>query len=144
VVFDRDAYDVAWNWFRVHADQRLDLFKSYLTWIIALTAGYVSLLQLGAFEAAIMVGILGITVGWVFKKLDERAAALLKLAEKALKKEEAKLAERSGNAEIELIARAEIPAHDHWTYRKSFNVLFVGTSILFGIGCLYALKRLAS
>ena len=140
--FNRAAYDVAWNWFRVHADQRMDLFRTYIVWVVALSAGYVSLIELKAFEAAMMVAIIGVLFGWLFKRLDERVAGLLKNSERALKTEETKLSIEANNPDVELVAAADRNLNGHWTYRRSFNALFVSTSALFLLGVAWAIKGL--
>lgn len=136
--FNRDAYDVAWNWFRVHADQRLELFKTYIVWVVALSAGYVSLIQIKANEAAILVTVVGILLGWVFKKLDQRVSSLLKLGEEALDAEEARLAIATSSESIRLVKRANEIATQQWSYRKSFNLIYAATSILFCLGLVWS------
>jgi len=132
--FNKDAYQVAWNWFRVHADQRMDLFKTFVVITLGLTAGYISLYNLKSYAAACGVAALGFVLSAAFKFLDIRVAALLKFGEAALKAEERRLRTEVGYDEILIVANSQPASLGFLTYRRILNVIYMGASVLFIAG----------
>ncbi|MES0094264.1 hypothetical protein [Mesorhizobium sp. M0030] len=129
--FNKDAYQMAWNWFRVHADQRMELFKTYVYVVIGLTAGYISLYNLKSYLAACGVSALALIICLAFKALDVRVSGLLKFAESALIVEEERLKDEVEYDDIRIVAKSSPPSKGFITYRRIFNAIFVGTGLLF-------------
>lgn len=75
----------AWDYFSVHAAQRLTGFQFYITLATALVGGYLVLIaDEDTRRLAFVVGLLLVFLSFVFFKLDQRTARLIKNAEQAL------------------------------------------------------------
>jgi hypothetical protein len=88
------ARDMAWNWFMLHAQQRLTVFRSYLLISGALFAGYGTILSTGAVKRAVfllLVSIISLLITLVFSRLDKRNAELIKIGEGYLDAEQERL-----------------------------------------------------
>jgi hypothetical protein len=83
---DKDILEHAWKYFTIHASQRLLLFNIFMVSSAATVAGLAACLQQSPLFSALGVGLGGILVlnAFVFWKLDQRSAFLVKHAEDAL------------------------------------------------------------
>lgn len=87
------AREYAWNWFQYHAGQRQAVFRFYLIMCGALSTAYWTAFKSpGTRGYAFAFGIGLIITSFLFWRLDERSAKLIKLAESYLKLEEGRLA----------------------------------------------------
>ena len=76
----------AWDYFALHADQRLRAFHFYILLSTAVLGGFGLLLRNGEFHPWMSVaGFLLVFLSFVFWKLDNRTRQLVKLGENALK-----------------------------------------------------------
>ena len=82
----RDMLEHAWRYFDLHAQQRISLFNYFLIASGSVAAGLAaSLQQSGLFQIlGAGLGTLLILISFVFWKLDQRTAFLVKHAEEAL------------------------------------------------------------
>lgn len=88
------AREMAWNWFALHAQQRMTVFQSYLFIFGALFAGYGTLLSTGAKENAVFmiaVGVIAVLITHLFARLDRRNATLVKIGEDYLRIEQKRI-----------------------------------------------------
>jgi hypothetical protein len=144
----RDHREYAWEYFRVHAQQRMSLFNFFVLFSSLATTGLV-----GTFHEKTHIHIVGIGLGLllmfisvVFWRLDERVRFLIKHAERALKWIETKyeLEDCAGRPHVlrlftceESITSNERPL----TYSKCFQWTF----LLFGlVGLVGAIISAAS
>jgi hypothetical protein len=138
----------AWRYFALHASQRISLFNFFLIVEGTMGAGLAACLRGSQFLnlLGVALGVLMAFVSFVFWKLDQRTAFLVKYAEVAI-------------AEIENalpIAAARIishePAHSAeragvgpvWTYGEIFRVVFVVMSVLGVAGGVLSFVRFAA
>jgi hypothetical protein len=76
----------AWDYFAVHASQRLTTFQFYVTLSTAMTGGYILLLRnTGGFKWMALIGLLIFIFSITFWQLDKRNRELVKNGENALK-----------------------------------------------------------
>lgn len=140
-----DFREYAWNYFALHAGQRLQTFEFYITLSTAILGGFFAMMQ--AAHASRWVSLLGFLLSFlsfVFWKLDCRTRNLIKNAEEALKALDAQHGlPRQGTVPhpLELFAR---DAHvsdskpkwplttGHFSYSRCFEWVFIA----FGIGGL--------
>src|SRR4051794_38095729 len=90
----KQAREHAWNWFALHAAQRMQAFNFFLVATAFLVAGYASLLEKYR-GAAFCVALLGAWVAFWFHRLDMRSRQLVKAGELALTALETQLAEKT-------------------------------------------------
>jgi hypothetical protein len=83
----RDHRDYAWEYFKVHAQQRMSLFNFFVIFSSLATTCLVATFQekAQAHLVGIGLGVLLLAISFVFWKLDERVRFLVKHAERALK-----------------------------------------------------------
>jgi hypothetical protein len=74
----------AWDYFAVHAAQRLAAFQFFITLATAIVGGYIALVGTGGQKWMALLGLLLSTLAFVFYKLDCRTKELIKNAESAL------------------------------------------------------------
>lgn len=87
----KDHRDYAWEYFKVHAQQRMSLFNFFVVFSTLVIAGIASTFQ-GLLQAPWVgtgLGGLLMLISFVFWKLDQRVRFLIKHAESALKRIEA-------------------------------------------------------
>ena len=78
--------EYAWDYFQLHAEQRLKAFQFFITLATAIVGGFLLLFRYGqAHKWAAVLGVLLIFLSFVFWKLDLRTRGLVKNAEAALK-----------------------------------------------------------
>jgi hypothetical protein len=78
--------DYAWNYFEVHAQQRLQLFEFYITISTATLAGFFALLQVASARPLVCLVAFALSFfSFIFWKLESRTRALVKNGEDALK-----------------------------------------------------------
>src|SRR5437773_1673680 len=80
----KEALSHAWNWFSLHAAQRLQSFHFFLIATAFLVAAYATLLEKRP-GAAFAVGLLGAWVSFWFNRLERRTKQLVKAGEAALR-----------------------------------------------------------
>jgi hypothetical protein len=79
-----EARRFAWDHFDLHAKHRLEMFKSYVTFLGLTYAGYAASLQLKAYIVAFALSLLAIALSAIFFLFDIRIRTLLKISERYL------------------------------------------------------------
>jgi hypothetical protein len=138
------ALEHAWNWFKYHAEQRLKVFQFFLVAngliVTGIGAGLINDLNFLAFA----VCDFGIIVSIAFYRLDKRVSQLVKIGERAMRIEEAKLSKVSGNSNIEICKSTEEPSTmDHGSYSDAFRLVFFSLGFLYFSSAVYSLWKLA-
>ena len=133
---EKQAREHAWNWFALHAAQRMQSFNFFLISTAFLVAGYGSLLEKRP-EAAAAVAILGAWIAFWFHRMDIRTKQLLDAAEDALKPLQKRLAEQV-KVDMEMFYKVIKPTDGASKYRKA--ILAIELSVLGGflIAAVYA------
>jgi len=129
-----------WNYFNVHANQRMSMFNFFLVLTGLLGAGLAACVQ-GQRVLQLLGGITGLflsAVAFAFYKLDQRTSFLVKHAEGAMVRLESefKIAEaRIFTAEISETASRSLLSSilGMWTYGTSLRFIFLLT-VLAGLG----------
>lgn len=119
----KEAHEFAWKHFDFHARQRIDDFKSYLTLVTIMFAGFGVALQIRIFELGVMLCVLSFLLALIFLALEERNKQLVKVSEGYLKRSEARLKKAIGVSEITLFAKSEA-VHKFLGMRLSYSKLF--------------------
>lgn len=148
---DFNLQQYAWNYFQLHAEQRLKTFEFYIVMATVLLSGYgVSLKEDDLKPIGVVLGILLTILSFVFWKLDVRNKQLIKNAEQALKTIEKEcIPESSGNTHniLKLFSYDDEQKKNrtsflfwrrYFSYSNCFNVMFIVFAILGIIASLWA------
>ena len=133
------SLDHAWNWFALHAAQRMQTFNYFLIVTGFMVAGYSSLLE-NQNSVAIGVALLGAWVSYWFSRLDSRTRQLIKAGEETLKLLQARLATRAKLQEINMLANVERTDLGASSYTKVIFVIEWSVTAGFLIAAIYAAK----
>src|SRR5262249_22514193 len=116
------ARDHAWDWFALHASQRMQTFNFFLVVTAFLIAAYGSLLEKHR-AAALVVAVAGAWFAVWFNRLDYRTRQLIQAGENALGASEARLREKVGVSELEIVRIVAKPSRGASTYRRVIGVI---------------------
>ena len=143
----------AWDYFAVHAAQRLTGFQFFITLATALVGGYLVLIaNSDNRKLASIVGFLLVFFSFVFFKLDQRTRALIKNAERALDELDAghELSDDTQGApsHLRLFSSDEFqnrqnptmnPFKMRFSYSRCFSSVFLCFSIIGLFAAIYSL-----
>ena len=145
---DESFRKYAWDYFALHADQRLKAFHFYILLSTAILGGFAILLKNGAFHKWMAVfGFFLMFFSFVFWKLDNRTRGLIKHGEEALEFLDAQhgLEQLDGSPHpLAIFARekhlsAKLPLYSvtsaHFTYARCFRWVFA-MFFLIGLGTI--------
>ena len=133
----KQAREYAWNWFALHAAQRMQTFNFFLVATAFLAAGYASLLYKHR-VAAFGVALLGAWLAVWFNRLDSRSRQLVKAGERALVALEAQLSAAAGIADLKIVQTVERPEPGTSSYRRVIKVIQWTLFAVFLLGAVYA------
>jgi hypothetical protein len=129
----KDTLDHAWNYFVLHAGQRMSLFNFFLVLAGLVAAGLAACIQqsgpLQLLGAAL--GLLLTLVSFIFWKLDQRVSFLLKHAENAIANIESSIPVSVGrlvSSEVTQTSAAHAKGFilfRMWTYGTAFRAVFL-------------------
>lgn len=144
----KDMLEHAWRYFALHATQRISLFNFFVVISASLSAGLATCLQKGGVFQLVGAGLGGLLalISFLFWKLDQRTAFLIKHAERAITDLEADLPSRSAHL---LSKEPEVSAdrtkgfwiRRMWTYGAAFRLMFLVMGTVGTIGAALALAR---
>jgi len=132
----KEARAHAWDWFALHANQRMQAFNFFLVATGFLVAAYASALPKLP-PVACGVALLGSWVTFWFSRLDARSRELVKAGEVALSECESQLAESTGSSAFRIVAAVERPAKWVPSYSRAFDLIQVAILAFFLAGAFY-------
>ena len=92
----KQAREHAWNWFALHATQRMQAFNFFMVATAFLIAAYASILEKHPGAAAVLAGM-GVWITFWFNRLDARTHRLVEAGEDSLRVSQARLASLADN-----------------------------------------------
>lgn len=134
----------AWEYYAIVAAQRLTVINFYIAISTVLSGGQIAFLQTPQYsKATVGLGILLVTLSFIFWKWDKRSSDLIKLAEATLRHFEEQLASEQKNSvnsiaylftnEYSFTRRKKsskwLFIHIYFTYRICLNLLFLTFSL---------------
>ncbi len=150
-----DQRQYVWNYFQLHASQRLSTFNFYIVISTAIAAGYLVTIGVGSIPIpAILLGFTISLLSFIFWKLDVRNKQMIKNAEEALKYLEALTYTLRNTNESNVLkiftyeeeqtnrmkgSKSFWPWKNHYSYSKCFNIVFAVFGILGLLGTAYAI-----
>lgn len=156
----KDQTEYAWNYFQLHAGQRMSLFNFFVVISALLTGGLAtSMSNDNEFEHALIGILLGsglMIVSFVFWKLDQRVRYLIKHAETTLKRiERCLLPEDESQDNSSALFSAEerqtekLPKVSSWKfwklhmhYSECFKLMYITFAAIGFFGMILAIWRL--
>jgi len=128
-----DAREFAWRHFDFHAKQRIEVFKAYLTLVTIVYAGCGVSVQSKAYSIGLTLCAVSIIFSVVFYLFDVRSRQLIKISERYLIKEEARLAQLTKNEAIRLFRKSDLAAAVakqgfRVTFSNLFSALFISNA----------------
>jgi hypothetical protein len=137
---DREAREYAWNWFALHAGQRLQLVNFWLVAVAFLAAAFVQSQISHARPVAAGVAAVGAVSSIAFQRLDVRTRQLTTVAEDALREFEAEWIAQGATGLAALVARSEGLRQSRLdSYRLIIQSLQVSVAAMFAGAFIYAL-----
>ena len=134
----KDALDHAWDWFSLHATQRLQAVNFYLVATAFLSAAFVTAVKESMYVLAGGISILAACISYMFYRMERRIQSLIKAAERAIRPLEATLAAALDNDALRIVDHVEEGQVGEWKYSKVFRYLYFVTGSAFGLGFIYA------
>ncbi len=135
-----EAQTYAWNWFALHAGQRLQLVNFWLVAVAFLASAYVQ--ARASHLVAIQVGlaVTGAAASLGFMRLDRRTRQLVQVSEDALRYLETTMVEAGMNDVTELVRRAgEVSQARLDSYRIIIQGMQLLVAFLFLAAAIYSL-----
>jgi hypothetical protein len=124
----------AWNWFALHAGQRLQCLYFFILATSALVAVFGTALSSGKTGAALGIALGGAAVAVLFNLLDGRSKELVKAGEAAMREFEARIATETGIDAIRLVDRVETTRISRSASLSKAVKLFHGVAVVLWIG----------
>lgn len=120
-----EASKHAWDWFALHAAQRMQTVNFFIVLQTALlaAAGLAIKERLVVMELLAGAGVLVLT--FIFYRLERRVRKLVKLGENALRYEQDRIARTDGNEMIKFCELADAAADDQMTYGQLFLCMYL-------------------
>ena len=109
------ALEHAWNWFSLHAAQRMQTFHFFLVATAFLMAAYAALLEKHRW-VALVVACVGAWIAFWFTRLDNRTWQLIKAGEDVLKICQSGLAKSAGIPALDMLQAVERPTDGASSY----------------------------
>jgi hypothetical protein len=131
--------DHAWQWFNLHATQRMQAVNFFLVATAFLSTAYVAALRFPAVAAG--VSALGILFSLVFYRFEIRIQELVKAGEKALYPAQQKLADLTGIQEFKICETVETAKRPLTKYSVVIRALYGSTAVAFLLAFTYAVSR---
>ena len=106
----KQARDLAWKHFQLHAGHRIEMFKAYVAFGAIIYAGYGASLQYKYYLVGFILSVLLILLSVIFYLFDTRIKQLLKISERYLLDDELKLSAAIDNPNIRLFKKSNVIA----------------------------------
>jgi hypothetical protein len=135
------ALDFAWDYFSLHASQRMTVFNYFVAFAGLILTGMATAIQASPRLAMVGValGLLLVALSFIFWKLDQRTAFLIDHAKAAIVELEPPAAPLIASEEYKTpIAERETGL---WTYGKAFRVIFATMALVGLIGAALGALR---
>jgi len=135
----KQAREHAWNWFALHATQRMQAFNFFVVATAFLVAAYASLLDKEPAAAAVLA-IVGAWLAFWFNRLDARRRQLVQAGEDALRVSQARLANLADNQSLMILDAVDELAPGASSYRRVITLIQWTIIALFLLAAIYAIR----
>ncbi len=114
-----EARRFAWDYFDLHSKHRLEMFKSYVTFVGLIYAGFGAALQTQLYAICFVLSFLAVALSAIFYLFDVRIRQLIKISESYLLDSEKQLSQLVSNPKIRLFRQSDLITHIN---RRCFRV----------------------
>lgn len=135
---DQSSLDHTWQWFALHAEQRMQGVNFFLVATTIIGAGFVAAVQSHDKLLAIGVGVFGMFITFYFSRLELRVRELIHAGEAAMKPLQARLAIAAGIEQLRLLDSVELPKFTMTKYSHVIRFLHWTIGVGFGLAAIYA------
>jgi cytochrome b561 len=135
---DQAALAHAWDWFALHARQRMQCVNFFFLAVAFLATAYGTAMTKDLHALAVGICVLGILISHYFHRLDQRTRALVDAGRKALRPFQQRLAHETNIQELEILKGVE-QKKKGTSYSDILRMLHWTTIFAFLVGGLYAL-----
>ena len=135
----KQAREHAWNWFALHASQRMQAFNFFVVATTFLIAAYASILEKHPAAAAVLAFV-GAWLAYWFNRLDARSRQLVDAGEDALKVSQERLADLADNQALMILEAVDEPRPGASSYGRVITVIQWTIIALFLFGAIYAIR----
>jgi len=135
----KQAREHAWNWFALHATQRMQAFNFFVVATAFLIAAYASLLDKEPAAAAVLA-IVGAWLAFWFNRLEARSRQLVEAGEDALRVSQARLANLADNQSLMILDAVDELAAGASSYRRVITLIQWTIIALFLLAAIYAIR----
>lgn len=132
------ASEYAWNWFSLHAGQRMQVVSFFILASSFLTTAYVAAMQKNLFIVAGFIAIGGAATSLSVLGFEGRTHDLLDVGRKALATIEEVISSRCEIDLVKLVANTPGPRLAAPKYRRVIGALTLVASALFALGATYS------
>lgn len=135
-----NAQSYAWNWFALHAGQRLQLVNFWLVAVAFLASAFVQARSSHLVAIAFGVSVTGAVSSLAFMRLDARTRQLVQVAENALRSLEAAQTAAGLNEVHELVKASRQARGSRFdSYRVIIQGLQLSVAVMFLLAAVYSL-----
>jgi hypothetical protein len=135
------AVDHAWNWFALHATQRLQSVNFFLVAMAFMTAAYVTAIKEELFLIAAGIAVLAMSTSYFLFRMERRIQYLIHAAEEALNPIQDAVATKLTLPQMNIVARVAETNPGGWKYSRVFKFMYSTTAAGFALGFVDALLR---
>ena len=122
-----EARRFAWDYFDLHSKHRLEMFKSYVTFVGLIYAGFGAALQTKLYAICFVLSFLAVALSAIFYLFDVRIRQLIKISENYLLDSEKQLSKIVYNPKIRLFRKSDLITHINRHYlRVTYSNLIGG------------------
>src|SRR2546429_5431610 len=134
------AQTYAWNWFALHAGQRLQLVNFWLVAVAFLATAYVQARSSHMTAIAFGVSVTGVVSSVAFMRLDVRTRQMVQVAENALRRFEASAVAAGMDEVAELVkASHQVRRSRFDSYRVIIQGLQLSVASIFVLAAVFSL-----
>jgi hypothetical protein len=136
---ERDALKHSWDWFALHAGQRMQAVSHFLVAFALVLAGYGAAYQANNQLVAVGLALAGVLISVSFLLLELRTRQLVQAAEPALASLQARLAARSNTPDLEFVRSVENPTQRFRKYSFVIRALMGAAVIVMSLAAVVAM-----
>lgn len=133
------ALSHSWDWFALHAAQRLQMVNFWLLSVAFLVAAYVGAMVDDQPEIGVGVATAGVAVTFGFHRLERRTRQLIRLAEVPIASLQANLAAVTGVPSLELCAAADREKRSFSSYGDVIRAMQWCIGVCFAVAVAFSL-----
>ena len=139
-----EALKHAWDWFDLHAKQRMQTINFYIVLVGAIIAGSGAAIKDEQYAFSALLGVVLVLVSALFFAMDRRARILVRVGEAALRQEEDALASATGNKSLSMVEASDRSSARSITYGQIFYAMFVAFGLVGAAILTFSLVKYAS